>query len=126
MSGQAGQRFISLEAVKNAAAIQSDMSVRNEAIATLAISDLRVAKQTIVTGHEHNEHAVFDLNLDHYAFADTNETITIRSASNNLFAQVLSASVIPWREYRASAPTANIYARATHMNARGKVIGFGM
>jgi serine/threonine protein kinase/WD40 repeat protein len=90
--GQAGQRFASLEAVQKAAAIRPDMEARNAAIACLAMPDLRVAKQITITGHAHNEHACFDLNLEQYAFADPNGNITIRAASNNLVLEVLSPS----------------------------------
>ena len=90
--GQAGQRFASLDAVQKAAAIRPDLEARNAAIACLAIADLRVAKQITITGHAHNEHAYFDLNLEQYAFGDPNGNITIRAASNNLVLEVLSPS----------------------------------
>jgi serine/threonine protein kinase/WD40 repeat protein len=90
-STQTGQRFASLETVRKAAAIRSDLAVRNEAIACLAVSDLRAARQTFVTGHAHNEDANMDLNLERYAGMDTNGNITIWAASNNLMAGVLSA-----------------------------------
>ncbi len=92
MSDQAGQRFASLEAVEKAAAIRPDLKVRNEAIASMAVSDLRVAKQTTITGHgTQNEHASFDLNMERYAFEDTNGYITIRAVSNNSVLAVLAA-----------------------------------
>jgi len=90
-SGSGGQRFASLETVRKAAAIRPDMEARNEAIASLAVSDLRVAKQVILTGHARNDAAIFDLNLEKYAFGDTNGNITIRAASNNAILEVLSA-----------------------------------
>jgi hypothetical protein len=91
-SGQADQRFASLAAVQQAAAIRPDLEARNAAIACLAISDLRVAKQITITGHAHNEHACFDLNLTQYAFGDPNGNITVRAASNHLVLEVLSPS----------------------------------
>jgi hypothetical protein len=91
-SGQAGQRFASLESVRKAVAIRLDLEARNEAIASMAVSDLRVAKQIIITGHAYrNEYAKFDLSLERYAFGDTNGNITIRAASNNFVLTVLTA-----------------------------------
>jgi serine/threonine protein kinase/WD40 repeat protein len=91
ISTETGQRFESLATVQKAAAIRSDLAVRNEVIACLAVSDLRVAKEAVVTGHARNELADFDLNLEHYAFGDTNGNITIYAASNNLAVSVLPA-----------------------------------
>jgi WD40 repeat protein len=90
-STETGQRFASLETVRKAAAIRSDLAVRNEAIACLAVSDLRVAKETVVTGHARNELAAMDLNLEHYAFWDTNGTITVWATSNHAVVAVLPA-----------------------------------
>ena len=90
-STQTGQRFTSLETVQKAAAIRSDLAVRNEAIACLAVSDLRVAKQTVVIGHARNELAAMDLNLEQYAFWDTNGTITVWATTNNGVVAVLPA-----------------------------------
>jgi eukaryotic-like serine/threonine-protein kinase len=91
-STQTGQRFASLDTVMKAAAIRSDLAVRNEAIACLAISDLRVAKQMTITGHARNEAASFELNLEHYAFGDTNGNITIYAASNDFAVAVLPST----------------------------------
>jgi serine/threonine protein kinase/WD40 repeat protein len=44
-SRQPGQRFASLEVLAKAAAIRSDAELRNEAIACLALHDIRVARQ---------------------------------------------------------------------------------
>ena len=92
ISGQSGQRFASLEAVQKALAIRPDLEARNQAIASMGLSDLRVAKQIIITGHgQNNENAKFDLNLERYAFEDANGNITIRAASNNIVLTVLTA-----------------------------------
>jgi len=90
-SGETGQRFDSLAATLKAAAIRSDLAARNEVIACLAVSDLRVAKQTVVTGHKRNELAIMDPDLRLYAFWDTNCNITMYSTSNNLPVAVLPA-----------------------------------
>jgi serine/threonine protein kinase/WD40 repeat protein len=103
-SGQPGQRFASLETVQKAAAIRSDLAVRNEAIACLAVSDLHVARQTIVTGHARNEVAIMDLNLERYAGMDSNGNITIWAASNNLAVAVLSAPGFTLEEVHGFSP----------------------
>jgi serine/threonine protein kinase/WD40 repeat protein len=90
-AGHAGQRFASLETVRKASAIRPDLAARNEAIASLAVSDLRVTKQTIVTGHARNELAFFDPNLERYAIGDANGIITVRTVSNDLPVATLSA-----------------------------------
>jgi WD40 repeat protein len=90
-SGRASQRFASLEAVRKAAAIRSDLAVRNEAIASLATSDMRIEKQTLVRGHPRNEQAHFAVNLQHYAMGDANGSITVWAASNAIPVAVLSA-----------------------------------
>jgi serine/threonine protein kinase/WD40 repeat protein len=90
-STETGQRFASLETVQKAAAIRSDLAVRNEVIACLAVSDLRVARQRVVTGHARNELAWMSLDLERYAFGDTNGNITIWAASNNAVVAVLPA-----------------------------------
>ena len=90
-STQTGQRFTSLETVQKAAAIRSDAAVRNEVIACLAVSDLRVAKEVVVTGHARNELAWMSPDLEHYAFGDTNGNITIFATSNNAVTAVLPA-----------------------------------
>ena len=66
-SGRAGQRFDSLDAVRNAAAIRPDLALRNEAIACLALSDLRVSKQAILKGHAPDDLVCYDFNLEKYA-----------------------------------------------------------
>jgi eukaryotic-like serine/threonine-protein kinase len=92
-SGQEGQRFASLENVKEAAAIRPDLAARNEAIASLAVCDLRVWKQIILKGHLRNELAHVDLNMERYAMEDESEngSILLRRVSNDLVAAVLPA-----------------------------------
>src|SRR5207249_11843632 len=44
-TGRAGRRFDNLEVLKKAAEIRPDPELRNEAIAAMALTDVRVAKQ---------------------------------------------------------------------------------
>jgi len=78
VSGRPGQRFESLEAVKKAAALRSDLAARNEAIACLAVSDLRLAKQkTLKPGW------VADANFEHYAAADRDGSLIVRAVADD-------------------------------------------
>ncbi len=91
VSGQPGQRFDSLKAVQQAAAIRFGPEIRNEAIADLAVSDLAVAKEIIVKGLARNEQAMVELNLERYAYSETNGEISIRSTADNHRLLVLPA-----------------------------------
>jgi serine/threonine protein kinase/WD40 repeat protein len=90
-SNQAGQRFASLETVQRAAAIRPDLAARNEAIASLAMCDLRVSKQTTLTGQPRNELGHFDLKLEKYAIGADDGSITIRTVSNGQPLEVIPA-----------------------------------
>ncbi|MGA2248383.1 MAG: serine/threonine-protein kinase, partial [Verrucomicrobiota bacterium] len=81
-SSQAGRRFASLDAVRKAAAIRPDIAVRNEAIASLAVSDLRVAKEVILKGHAVDRLVGFDFNLEKYAVGEKDGSITIHTVTN--------------------------------------------
>ena len=79
-SGRAGQRFASLEAVRNAAAIRPDLEARDETIACLALSDLGVAKQAAFRSSIPDPQFRFDSNLEKYAIEEGQGNITIRAA----------------------------------------------
>jgi len=75
-SGRPGRRFHSLEALGQAAAIQSTLALRNEAIACMALTDLRVAvewEQPSPTGCG----LALDPALEHYATGDGAGSISI-------------------------------------------------
>ncbi|HKX61936.1 MAG TPA: ATP-binding protein [Verrucomicrobiae bacterium] len=85
-SGQAGQRFESLEAIRLAAALQPSLELRNEAVACLALADLRLTHPPFATN-------VSKLSVDHkmerYALADAHENILVRSITNDQLLQQL-------------------------------------
>jgi serine/threonine protein kinase/WD40 repeat protein len=116
-SGRTGQRFASLEAVGKAAAIRRDVTVRNEAIASLAVADLRVSKEARLTGHTRNELAHVDLNLERYAMGDGNGSILIRAVSNNLPLMALSAPGFNLESIRAFSPNSR-YLSARYWHER--------
>jgi WD40 repeat protein len=103
-SGRAGQRFESLDAVRNAAAIRPSLAVRNEAIACLAVSDLRVSKQATLTGHAPNDLACFDFNLERYAVGEKDGSITVRAVTNHRALAVLPTPGFPLRWIRGFSP----------------------
>jgi WD40 repeat protein len=116
-SGHAGQRFASLEAVRKAAAIRRDLTVRNEAIASLAVADLRVSKQTVLTGHARNELAHFNLNLTRYAIENDDGSITVRAVSNDVPLMVLTAPGFNATAIDAFSPNSR-YLTARYWNQR--------
>ena len=97
-SGRPGQRFDSLEAVRKAAAIRPGLAVRNEAIACLAVSDLRVSKETTLVGHAPDDLVRFDFNLKRYAVGDDGGNITVRSVLDSNLLCVLRdpGSAVRW------------------------------
>ncbi|MCI0540539.1 MAG: WD40 repeat domain-containing serine/threonine protein kinase [Verrucomicrobiales bacterium] len=76
-SGQAGRRFASLDAIVKAAAIRLAPELRDEAIACLALSDLRVIKQWAPEATNQFT-AVFDESLARYAIALPSREVSVR------------------------------------------------
>jgi serine/threonine protein kinase/WD40 repeat protein len=90
LSRRVGQRFVSLDAVAEAVGIARDLKLpaehflelRNAAIACLALSDLRLAKQW--PGWPAGSNRVdFDGNLEHYVRADKQGAVTIRRVAGD-------------------------------------------
>jgi len=71
-SGRPGRRFDSLDVIRKAAEIRPGIDLRNEAIAVLALVDLRESKQW------RDVHQVFDATYESYARFETNGTIMVR------------------------------------------------
>ena len=90
-SRRQGQRFASLDAVSKAAAIRRDLAVRNEALACLAVSDLRVSRRTALKGRVDNDRLCYDFDLARYATEGTNGSIVIRAVSGDRVLGVLPA-----------------------------------
>ena len=90
-SSGAGRRFDSLEAVRKAAAIHPDLAVRNEAIACMALGDLREAKYADVKGHPPVDGFCYDYKLERYAIGESNGIIKVRAVADDQVLAVLSA-----------------------------------
>jgi len=81
-SGRAGQRFDGLAALTKAAAIRHAPELRNEAIACLALADLRRRKSW--EGFPPGTTAIgFDEDLERYARANAEGTISVRKVSGD-------------------------------------------
>jgi WD40 repeat protein len=95
-SHREGQRFDSLEAVRQAAAIRTDLKVRNEAIACLAMSDLRVSREAIfkVSAPDillWNNLVRYDFDLEKYVVGETNGSLTVHAVADDRVLAVLPA-----------------------------------
>jgi hypothetical protein len=95
LSGVAGQRFESLAAIAEAATLNRTPELSDEAMACLALTDLRVQKTYQFSSRTVAEQSVaFDDRLENYAF-ETNGGICVRHVANNqqtLFVPVREAS----------------------------------
>ncbi len=82
-SGHAGQRFESLQAVQKAAAIRRDAAVRDAAIAALAMTDLRWAKEKNLKSTFPWQFIHFDIPFQQYAVVEESGSVSIRSTTDN-------------------------------------------
>ncbi len=105
LTRQAGQRFDSLEILRNAIDLgrsleltpEQILRMRNEAIACLALKDLRFERQ-LEPKFEDNHYVAFDGRLEYYAVSDLEGTISIRSTSQDSeIAQLPKPAVAPAR-----------------------------
>src|SRR5262249_44407941 len=80
-SGQVGRRFGSLDAIAKAAEIHADLELRNEAVACLALADLRPLDTKFPP--ESVGRLSFDAGLERYAFSNDQGDISIRRTSDH-------------------------------------------
>jgi hypothetical protein len=81
-SGQPGQRIKGLELLAKAARINPTLELRNEAIACLAMPDLRRVR-TVETGGASDREVAFDPSLERYVYCDERGGISLRRLSDN-------------------------------------------
>jgi WD40 repeat protein len=81
-SGQAGRRFDSLDALAKAAEMRPALELRNEAIACMALADLRVAQEwdAVPAG---TKVVVFDQQLEQYARGDSLGRVSVRRVADD-------------------------------------------
>ena len=100
MTGRPGQRFDSLDALTKAAAIRPSIEVRNEAIACLALPDLRIVER-IDTGFAsvHDMECAFSGRGDRYWLKDLSHgRTTVRRFADN--ETLLTLPDVPSGDYR--------------------------
>ncbi len=81
-SGRLGRRFESLAALKQSADIRPSVELRNEAIACLALTDVRVRPEQIVAPYSDAIIGGFDRDYQRYIQGETNGDVTIRRVSD--------------------------------------------
>ena len=87
LSGHAGRRFDSLDAIAKAARIRPSLALRNEAIAAMALSDVRHAGQLRPAG---SVFEALDANIGRHASADAQGNISIRRIKDDVEVQHLT------------------------------------
>lgn len=93
-SGRAGQRFDALQALGNAAKINSSQEVRDEAIAALALLDLRIKKKLVVR-HRGQVPPSFDDRLEHFIAEDNPGEVQIVRTSDGSCVRKIGDSTTP-------------------------------
>src|SRR5262249_44575984 len=96
-SPEMGRRDLVLAALADAARIRLDADVRNEALACLALLDVRVARESVWPADAGE--AYFDSTLDRYACLDSQGAVSIRQAGDNVVLRRLPGtgySGVPW------------------------------
>jgi len=93
-SGRAGRRFDSLEALRKAAEIRPSLELRNEAIACMALVDLRVARE-LLDLRDRRTQAAFDAEYQRYARPDANGTISLRRIADGAELMLLTGCEPP-------------------------------
>ncbi|HXG09325.1 MAG TPA: tetratricopeptide repeat protein, partial [Gemmataceae bacterium] len=125
-SGRAGRRFDSLKALAEAARIARELKLseekllelRNEAIACLALVDLRVAKEVLAPEEETAGSVAFDGKMERYARADLKGNISVRWVADDR-----EICVLPGSDVRAGSllfsPSGQFLAAYYQDNASG-------
>jgi WD40 repeat protein len=93
-SGRPGRNFDSLEVLRRAAALRPSLELRNEAIACMALPDLRLVSQWDY-GVPRCYGLAFDAELERYAFSDQQGTISLRRFADNAELLRLPGSGVP-------------------------------
>jgi serine/threonine protein kinase/WD40 repeat protein len=78
-SGHEGRRFDALEAIRQATTIRPGLDLRNEAIAALALVDLRPEREWPVS----DRGMMFDTSFERYVHPDTNGAMVVRRTADD-------------------------------------------
>ena len=102
-SGRAGQRVESFEAVRQAAAIRPGLDLRNEAIACLALADLRELPTPANSRGQH-QYSAFDEALERFVRVDTNGVVSVCRTDDGAELMRLPDKISPGNLYSAFSP----------------------
>ena len=108
-SARAGQRFESLEAVRQAAAIRPSIDLRNEAIASLALADLRPLPAPL-TSRDQKQYSAFDEALERFVRVDTNGAVSVCRVSDGAELMRLPDRISLGNLYSAFSPNGRFLA----------------
>lgn len=92
---EVGRRASSLEAIAKAARLQPSLELRNEAIASLVVSDLRVANTWTESAKDSSPMIRFDPKLETYAEPTAEGDIRIRRVEDNSHIALLPCGLLP-------------------------------
>src|SRR5262249_5715986 len=108
-SGQAGQRLESLEAVKRAVAIRPALELRNEAIAALALTDLRALKPggDLAPG---KQYVAFDDTLERFVKVTDDRQVSVCRVDDGATLMQLPGSISPGNLGSAFSPNGQFLA----------------
>lgn len=115
MTGLAGRRFETLEFFRNAAAGTNRLDLRNEAIASLMLSDLRPAKEWSKVPQPQSW--IFDSQLRRYFTNDANGNVTIRDVETDRELGLLPGLGAALAEMICSRDGRFLVVRDTNQNA---------
>jgi eukaryotic-like serine/threonine-protein kinase len=93
-SDRPGRRFDSLEAIRKAAAIRPSLELRNEAIAAMALVDVRPVRHWS-TDIAHSGFQTFDDRLEHYVRIETNGSIALYRTQDDQLLMSLEGAGLP-------------------------------
>jgi serine/threonine protein kinase/WD40 repeat protein len=81
VSGQAGRHFASLETIKQAAAIRPSLELRNEAVASMILPDMRWLRRKDFS--KTRERVGHDSTFERYALCDKRGTVSVRRVADD-------------------------------------------
>jgi len=83
LSGRAGQRFDTLDALAKAATIRPSIELRNEAISATALADVRTIKQWVVEGPPSWSEAFFSHDVAYYVLLNQDGELSLRRVASD-------------------------------------------
>lgn len=119
-SGRAGRRFEALELLKRAAAIRPSLELRNEAIACMALADMRVVREWQAFAED--TLICFDTTYERYAFGDRQGTLRIFRVEDGAELNAFPGYKPPFRDYHFSPDSRLMFVAAGALGDRAEVL----